>query len=57
MRSTAGMFSVGAKVLARKVSGKIAVNITPWTASTERNAEPTRMPTQIIAKPHSSSST
>ena len=49
------MFSVGAKVLARKVSGKIAVNITPWTASTERKAEPTRMPTQIIAKPHSSS--
>ena len=50
------MSSVGAKVLARNVSGNITVNMRPLTASTERIVEPTRMPTQIIAKPKSSSS-
>ena len=55
-RSTGPIGSVGANALERKVSGKIVVNMTPWTASTERMAEPTRMPSQIIAKPQSSSS-
>ena len=50
------MFSVGAKVLARNVIGNIVANISPLTASTERIEAPTRMPTQIIAKPHASSS-
>ena len=50
------MSSVGAKVLARNVIGNIVVNISPLTASTDRIADPTRMPIQIIAKPHSSSS-
>ena len=36
--------------------GNIVVNISPLTASTERIAEPTQMPTQIIAKPQRSSS-
>ena len=31
--------------------GNIVANMTPLTASTERIAEPTQMPTQIIAKP------
>ena len=47
---------MGANALERKVSGNIVVNMTPLTASTDRIAEPTRMPTQIIAKPQSSSS-
>src|SRR6478609_11113634 len=51
VRSQGGIWSVGAKVLARKVMGKIVANITPLTASTDRIAEPTQMPTQIIAKP------
>ena len=49
------MFSVGAKVLARNVMGNIVANISPLTASTDRMLEPTRMPSQIIAKPHRSS--
>ena len=47
--------SDGANALERKVRGKIVVNMTPLTASTDRMAEPTRIPTQIIAKPQSSS--
>src|SRR3954451_1398470 len=49
VRSHGVMPSVGAKVLARKVTGKIVVNIRPLTASGERIEEPTRTPTQIIA--------
>ena len=56
MRSHGTIRSVGAKVLARKVIGNIVVNIRPLTASTDRMAEPTTMPTQIMAKPQSSSS-
>jgi hypothetical protein len=48
------MFAAGAKVSARKVSGKTAVNIAPWTASTDFRRDPARMPNQIIAKPKSS---
>ena len=51
VRNHEGMTSVRANALERKVIGKIVVNISPLTASTERMAEPTRMPTQIIAKP------
>ncbi len=47
------MFSVGANVFATNVSGNITVNMKPLTASTERNSEPTQIPTQIIAKPKS----
>ena len=37
VRSQSGfMFSAGAKVSTRKVSGKIAVNMTPRTASTDQ---------------------
>ena len=50
------MLSVGAKVLATKVSGNITVNMKPLTASTELSIDPTQMPTQIIANPKSRSS-
>ena len=56
VRSQLGMTSVRAKALERKVIGKIVVNIRPLTASTERIADPTRIPIQIIAKPKSRSS-
>ena len=56
-RSQGGMPSVGAKVLARNVIGNMVANMTPLTASTERIAEPTRMPIQIIAKAQPTSST
>ena len=55
-RSTVGIWSVGAKVLARNVIGNMVANMTPLTASTERIAEPTQIPTQIIAKPQPRSS-
>ena len=42
-------------MLATNVSGNITVNMKPWTASTVRISEPTQMPSQIIAKPNSSS--
>ena len=45
-----------AKALLRKVIGKIVVNMTPCTASTDFSAEPARMPTQIIANPKRTSS-
>ena len=54
--SQSGMLSVGANALATNVIGKIVVNIRPFTASTERIDEPTRMPSQIIAKPKRRSS-
>ena len=53
--SHGGMLSVGANVSATKVSGNIVVNMTPLTASTDRMAEPTQMPSQIIENPNSSS--
>ncbi len=49
------MLSVGANVLATNVSGNIMVNMKPLTDSTDRIAEPTQIPTQIIANPKSSS--
>ena len=49
VRSQPAMPTVGAKVLAKNVIGKIVVNMRPLTASGERMDEPTRMPTLIIA--------
>lgn len=40
----------GTKVLATKVSGKIATKATPWTASGPESTLPMSTPTQIIAK-------
>src|SRR3954447_2107699 len=44
--------SVGAKVLARNVIGNSTVNMTPFTASTERITEPMSIPNQIMLKPN-----
>src|SRR3954468_10385327 len=56
-RSQPDIPTVGTNALDRKVSGNVVTNMNPWAPSTELNVEPTRMPTQIIAKPMQNSST
>src|SRR5688500_20079067 len=54
VRSHGVMVSVGANVLATKVSGNITVNMKPCTASAVLMIEPTQMPSQFRAHPNSS---